>query len=405
LRGIKLGTRYGVFRLMSVSSTIPSAPESGWRLSLPLRLQLALLLATAALLGVGFALERIMHDLVGPAHLQWILVVWDSTAWFVWLLAAPTVMTLVRRYPITGGEFHRHVPPLVVGGVLIYLGVINLRFLVRIIPNLWRPPAQDLPIDWATYWTSNLVSLPMDFLTCGGFFAAAVAIDYYFQHRRRAEEMLQLRLRTAQLEAELVQAELSTLRGQLHPHFLFNSFNAVSTLVRQGRNEAAVEVIAQLSALLRDAIERTGQHELPLEQELDFIRRYLAIERLRFGEKLLLEFDVEAATLPGIVPNLVLQPLVENAIKHGISRRTQPGRLCIGARRTDTRLELVVENDGAEPAAPPGPSGGRVGIGLTNTRRRLDKIYGATYQLDLQHRSDGGVRVRLELPFTTAGVA
>jgi hypothetical protein len=390
---------------MRVFSSIPSAPGSAWRLSLPFRLQLALLLATGVLLGVGYALERLMHDLVGPAHLQWILVVWDSTAWFVWLLAAPTVMALVRRYPISGGEFRRHVPALAVGGVLIYLGVVNLRFLVRIVPNIWRPPAQDLPIDWATYWTSNLVSFPMDFLTCGGFFAAAVALDYYFQHRQRAEEMLQLRLRTAQLEAELVQAELSTLRGQLHPHFLFNSFNAVSTLVRQGRNEAAVEVIAQLSALLRDAIERTGQHELPLEQELDFVRRYLAIERLRFGDKLVLGFDVEPATLPGIVPNLVLQPLVENAIKHGISRRTQPGRLCIAARRVDTRLELVVENDGAEPAAEPGASGGRVGIGLANTRRRLERIYGATYQLELQHRSDGGVRVRLEVPFTTASAA
>lgn len=383
------------------SPTPPAAPAPAWRALLPWRLQLTLLVVAASLLIVGYVLERVLQVSGQRARLQWMLVAWDSTAWFVWLLAAPAVLALVRRYPIVGGELHRHVPSLAMGGVLIYLGVINLRFLVRLAGNLWRPPAEDVLVDWGTYWATNLMSLPMDFLTFGGFFAAAVAIDYNLQHRQRAEEMLQLRLRTAQLEAELVQAELTTLRGQLHPHFLFNSFNAVSTLVRQGRNDAAVEMIAQLGALLRMAMERTGRHELPLEQELEFIRHYLDIERIRFGEKLQLQFTVDPATLPARVPNLVLQPLVENAIKHGISRRTEPGTVSVGAQLAGSRLELVVENDGANGAAVASSVPG--GIGLTNTRRRLERVYGADFRLDLLRRPDGGMRVQLNIPFHPTG--
>ena len=256
-------------------------------------------------------------------------------------------------------------------------------------------------MDWSHYTVSTLLLLPVDLLTYCGFFAASFAIVYHFKYRQRGEEALQLQLRTAQLESDLARAELTVLRGQLHPHFLFNSFNAVASLVRQKRNDAAVEIIAQLSALLRLAIERTGRQELPLDEEIDFIRRYLEIEQVRFGEKLRLDFALDPAALDAAVPNLVLQPLVENAIKHGISRRTRPGTLRLAARRLDSRLQLEIVDDGPGGSSLDRETGdGRPGgIGLSNTRARLEKIYGSDYHLEMIPRPEGGMRVCLDLPW------
>jgi sensor histidine kinase YesM len=175
----------------------------------------------------------------------------------------------------------------------------------------------------------------------------------------------------------------------------------VASLVRQKRNESAVEIIAQLSALLRLAIERTGRQELPLEEEIDFIRRYLEIEQVRFGEKLRLDFALDPAALDAAVPNLLLQPLVENAIKHGISRRTRPGTVRLAVHRQDGRLQLEVVNDGPDgsPMESEDSDKRRGGIGLSNTRARLEKIYGADYRLEMTPRPEGGMRVFLDLPW------
>jgi sensor histidine kinase YesM len=170
--------------------------------------------------------------------------------------------------------------------------------------------------------------------------------------------------------------------------------------VRQQKNDAAVETIAQLSTLLRLAIERTGLQEIPFEQELDFIRRYLEIEQIRFGDKLRTEIVVEPDAMAVWVPNIVLQPLVENAIKHGLSRRTSPGLVRLVATKASGRLRVDITNDGpeggpdADPAAPK-----RTGIGLSNTRARLDRLYGTDYRLELSTRPEGCTNVQLELPW------
>jgi len=164
--------------------------------------------------------------------------------------------------------------------------VAHVRYFLRGLPDLiWDEHHTWLP-DIDSYTYNTFAMLPLDFLTYSGFFAVSFSVDYYFKHRQRTEEALQLQLRTAQLQSDLARAELAALRGQLHPHFLFNSFNALATLVRQQKNEAAVEIIAQLSALLRLAIDRSGLQEIPLHQEIDFIQRYLDIEHVRFGDKL-----------------------------------------------------------------------------------------------------------------------
>lgn len=367
-----------------------------------LKVQMAIVCAASVLLTVGYAVQRQMRTIILEDGLQLILRGWDGVEWFVWPLAAPAMLILIRRFPLTRGMIRQNLVRLIVWSIALYLLVTNLRFLLRALPNLWLPDEADLPIDWPNYAVTMIVLLPLDFLTYCGFLSASFAVDYYFKNRRRAEEALQLKLRAAQLESDLAQAELKALRGQLHPHFLFNSFNAVTMLMRQGRNDAAVEVIAQLSALLRLAIERTGRHQLSLEEEMDFVRRYLEVERIRFGEKLLLQIQVDPLALGAAVPNLVLQPLVENAIKHGISRRTAPGRLRIEARRRADWIEVEIENDGVTAAAAAGDVRVSTGIGLSNTRARLEKIYGPDYRFEMEPRPDGGMHVRLDLPCKAA---
>ena len=375
---------------------LPTAEERA-----ELKVQLPLFLIASVLLSVGYYGQRELRALADREHVQQLLRGWDGFAWFVWLLAAPVMLVLIRRFPLVRGQIRRRLVGLIAGSLAIYLLVTNLRFLLRILPNLWIPKTEDLPVDWSHYTISTLLLLPMDFLTYCGFFAATFAIVYHFKYRKRGDEALQLQLRTAQLESDLARAELTVLRGQLHPHFLFNSFNAVASLVRQKRNDSAVEIIAQLSALLRLAIERTGRQELPLDEEIDFIRRYLEIEQVRFGEKLRLDFSLDPAALDAVVPNLVLQPLVENAIKHGISRRTRPGTVRLAVRRMDSRLQVEVVDDGPDgsPVEPDADENRRSGIGLSNTRARLEKIYGTDYLLEMLPRPEGGMRVRLDLPW------
>lgn len=362
-----------------------------------LKVQFPLVVALSVLLTVGYALQREWRAVAEAHHLHLLLLGWDGWAWMVWPLAAPAMLWLIRRYPLSRGNLRRNPLFLAGGSLLIYVVVANLRMLLRLFPNLWLPPSADLPAEFPNYTLSILVLMPVDFVTYSAFFCLTLAVDYYHRIRRRHEEALRLELRSSQLETDLAQAELSALRGQLHPHFIFNSFNAVATLVRQRRNDAAVEFIAQLSMLLRLAIDRTGKQELSLEDELDFVRRYLAVERIRFGTKLQVRDSIASDVLSSLVPNLLLQPLVENSIKHGISLRTNPGSIGLAARRAGNRLEIEVENDGPDvPSAERSPS---TGIGLANTRARLEKFYHGDYRLDMTLRPDGGMRVYLSLPY------
>jgi hypothetical protein len=386
--------------LSAVRSYAPTAEERA-----VFKVQLPLFFAVSVLLTLAYHSQRELRaNVVEREHVQLLMRGWDGFAWFVWLLAAPAILMLIRRFPLVHGQIRRSLAGLLLGSAGIYLVVSNLRFVLRILPNIWLPDSADLPVDWSHYIVTTLFLLPADFLAYGCFFSASFAIDYHFKYRQRVQESLQLQLATAQLQSDLARAELTALRGQLHPHFLFNSFNAVASLVRQQRNEAAVEIIVQLSSLLRLAIERTGRQELSLDEEIDFVRRYLAIEHVRFGEKLQLDFAVDEAALGSAVPNLVLQPLVENAIKHGISLRTRPGLVRLAARRMEDRLQLEIVNDGPEGAGPLAETGGARtgGIGLANTRARLEKLYGRDYRLDLAPYAEGGMRLNLDLPWRPA---
>lgn len=369
------------------------------------RVQLPLVLATGVLLHLGFLVQRMAWENMQARGQQLVLTGWDATAWVVWPLAAPVMWAMIQRFPLSKGMLRQNGLRLAVASALLLMAAGNVRFGLRLLQVWWSSDDSWGTIAWADYLTTALVLLPFDFLIYCGFFSATLAIDKHFKHRQRLEESIRLELRTAQLESELAQAELQALRGQLHPHFLFNSFNAVVTLVRQRRNDAAIDVIAELSMLLRLTMERTGRQEVPLADEVEFARRYLHIEWIRFGEKLVLAYEVDSDVARACVPNLLLQPLVENAIKHGISKRRGPGTVRVAARREGNRLLIEIENDGPDQPEDVVAAGGiasdrQGGIGLANTRARLARIYGRDdHRIELRPRADGGMLVRLDLPW------
>lgn len=370
------------------------------------RVQVLLLFAIGTLLYFGLPGTRQWRAQAEQANMYMVIRAWDGWAWYVWVAAAPVMLLLIRRYPLVHGRILRSLTGLLLGSGFLYLLVTHMRYFLRAAPDLvWGGPDRSWFFDRQTYAYNTFAMLPLDFLTYSGFLAISFSVDYYYRNRQRAEEAARLELRTAQLQSELARAELAVLRGQLHPHFLFNSFNALATLVRQRKNDEAVEIIAQLSELLRLAIDRSGFHEIPLRQELDFIRRYLDMERLRYGAKLQTEFDIEVGAQNALVPNIVLQPLVENAIKHAISLRTNPGTVRVGAVRAGDRLHVTVRDDGPENVPAPSPARKRQGIGLANSRAQLEKLYGTDYRLEVMKRPEGGTTIHLDLPWRMATVA
>jgi LytS/YehU family sensor histidine kinase len=233
-------------------------------------------------------------------------------------------------------------------------------------------------------------------VTYAAILAAGTALEYGRRERER-------QVREAQLQTQLTSARLEALKMQLRPHFLFNTLHAISVLVHESP-ESATAMVARLGDLLRLSLARNGEHEVPLARELEFVRLYLEIEQTRFQDRLRVSYDVDPAALGAAVPDMLLQPLVENAIKHGISKRAGPGRIELSAHRTDGTLELRVRDDGPGYAPSPRSSHGNGnggGIGLSATRARLLELYGDAQRLDVSGAPGGGCQVAITLPFRT----
>ena len=213
-----------------------------------------------------------------------------------------------------------------------------------------------------------------------------------------------LRQREAQnerLSRQLAQTQLHLLKTQLHPHFLFNTLHAISALMHRDV-KAADRMLARLSQLLRVALDYTGTQEVSLEEELDFLEPYMEIEQVRLGDRLSVELDVDPYTLDARVPHMILQPLVENAIRHGIAPRAGPGRITIRAHGSSDTLHLEVRDDG--PGLPAGKSANG-GLGLANTRARLEQLYGDRFTFEPANAPDGGFRVAIRIPFRSVLVS
>lgn len=248
------------------------------------------------------------------------------------------------------------------------------------------------------FWPRFLQRIPgsfgSDLLIYSGVVGICYAFDYYRKYRERE-------IVTTRLEAQLAQAQLDTLRMQLHPHFLFNTLNSIVGLVRDNKNHAAVNMLVGLSDLLRHALEHSSRHEVELREELNFVKLYLSIQEMRFSDRLHIEFDIDPATAKALVPNLILQPLTENALRHGFGRSVASGVVGITSSAKDDQLRLTVYDNGA--GLPDNwQLNGSAGIGLANTSARLQQLYDDNHQFDIRNRDGGGVEVVIVMPFRTA---
>jgi two-component system, LytTR family, sensor kinase len=226
--------------------------------------------------------------------------------------------------------------------------------------------------------------------------AGGVARAYSMRYRARQEHAVRLEAERAALQAQLAGARLEALRMQLDPHFLFNTLHAISSLVERDP-KGVRRMISRLSELLRHSIEGSAEQETPLRDELDLLRRYIDIMEIRFQGQLEVRTDMDEDTLDALVPNLILQPLVENAIKHGVSKVEGTGRITLSARREGGELVLRVWNNGPPPETDVGSSDR--GIGVRNTMERLSRLYGSEQRFALQPDSDGGTLVEIRLPY------
>jgi signal transduction histidine kinase len=216
--------------------------------------------------------------------------------------------------------------------------------------------------------------------------AVSHAVEYY---RKLSEHDL----KTAELERSLTQAKLTALQSQLNPHFLFNTLHTISALMHIDV-EKADRMVAKLSDLLRYALDNTDEHVIPLRDEIAFLKRYLEIEQTRFGDRLTVTMDIPEDTLNAEVPNLILQPIVENAIRHGIEPHAKPGKIHLSARRENGELILQVRDNGAGLR----PNNTRQGIGTSNTRQRLQQLYAESQTFALENAPEGGLVATIKLP-------
>jgi two-component system, LytTR family, sensor kinase len=306
--------------------------------------------------------------------------------WYVWAGLTPLVFSLGQRVRlerqqwVAAGLFH------LVAGTAVALADLAL---VTAINRQFGPTVSYVgPVFWDVYLKIVLRYFHYSFIVYWVIVAAAHAVRYYRTSRDREVEGIRL-------QAELTQAQLAALRMQLQPHFLFNTLHTIASLVRDGRGEAATTTIARLGELFRQTLGNLQRNEVPLREELSFIEAYLEIEQTRFSDRLAVRFDVDQETLGAMVPNLSLQPLVENAIRHGIARDPSAGRIEVRAVRSASALRIEVHNDGPAYTG----SGSRSGVGLANTRARLHRLYGSAYRLDLLPNQSGGTVALLEVPW------
>jgi signal transduction histidine kinase len=250
-----------------------------------------------------------------------------------------------------------------------------------------RPPPSVSPL------TLRPLAVLMDTLAYGALAGVAHAVLFYRRYRDRERRALFL-------ESNLAKARLHALQAQLQPHFLFNALNAIATLLRRDPR-AAEATLMSLSELLRLALSQADQQEIPLRQELLFLERYMEIQQTRFGPRLSFERDVQAETLDCLVPTLLLQPLAENAIRHGLEPSASPGAIWVTSLVEQGRLRILLEDNGVGLGGP-GASQPTSGIGLANLQSRLNALYGTEHVLELAARPGGGTRVRIELPLRQA---
>jgi two-component system, LytTR family, sensor kinase len=330
-----------------------------------------------------------MHAL-GKQH-AWVMFGTELLSWVPWVLATQCVISLARRYPLFPGATlptaAMHLSAFAVIGLTAeaWFSVLQMLF------NPWgysqRPTFTDA-------WRS---SLPFQILTFLIVYALILIFTYAMDARARMARQL---LETARLSEELSKSQLAALRQQIEPHFMFNTLHSITGLVRDDKNDAAVSMIVGLSEFLRRALEDSHRSQVTLAEEVEYLQRYLEIQKVRFGERLQVSMDIPAELLRVQVPNLLLQPLVENAIKHGIAKRAAGGIVRVTGANPNGKLCLSIYNDGPDFSID--EQAARAGVGIGNLRTRLHILHGNEADLKLNHTDTGAVEVVVTLPLKEA---
>ena len=324
-----------------------------------------------------------------PAHGWTDALARNLPPWGLWALFTPLIFHLSRRFPLERGLMRRTLP-VHLAAALGLIGVHHVLYVGTAFAIGWPAEYNHTPPTFLLKQITGKTTLYLliYFAVVGAFHA----LDY---HRRLRER----EVAASRLQASLAEAHLHALKTQIQPHFLFNTLNAVSVLVLKGETQCAIRMLSRLSDLLRLTLESSGAQEVTLREELELLGRYLDIERVRFADRLTVDIDAAPEAMEARVPSLILQPLVENAVRHGVAQTLGAGRIEVRATREGERLRLEVRDTG--PGLPPG---GQVtdGIGLSNTRGRLAHLYGADARFTIGGAPGGGALATVELPFRTS---
>jgi signal transduction histidine kinase len=349
-----------------------------------------ILVAVATIFALFFATKDSFHQHVLGLPITWGKNLWwKAMEWYAWALFASAMFSICRRFDFSTRPWRTVLTHLGCGAVASLLHCCVLTTGARIESQVLHTG-----FSWPDLFKFIVANhFHEDVLTYAAIVSAWYALDYHNRFRERER-------RAAELEAHLAQARLQMLKTQLHPHFLFNTLNGIAALIYENP-KAAHRMLARLSELLRMSLQDDAAQEVALRAELEFGRRYLELEQIRFGSRLTLQWDIAPETLEACVPNLLLQPLLENAIKHAIAPFSTPGKISVFSCREKDTLLLRVSDNG------PGLSEfnegtGRSGIGLINTRARLRELYGDQHRIELNRAESGGLVVEIALPFRPA---
>lgn len=358
----------------------PGRPESARTL-----LRFAGIGAFWTLVGLAFASQFYLSSTLLGRSVTWSQAIGYSLGdWYVYALLSWPALLVARRFPPEGANPWRTGGIHLLAALAFSLAYVGLRSLVGLAHSHFIGE----PVTYGEIFRPLLLNtFPYNLLIYGVIVTISHALDYYRKYHERTVHALEL-------EKHLTEARLQALLRQLKPHFLFNTLNGIASLMHSDVN-AADKMLVRLSELLRLTMHHRGQPLTPLREEIAFIEKYLEIERIRFRDRLAVEIVVAPGVLEAEVPSLIIQPLVENAIRHGIEPQARPGRIVIEARREPDGVVLIVRDNGGGV-----PEGGfkREGIGLANTRERLRELYGDKHAFELRNHPEGGLEVRLLLP-------
>jgi signal transduction histidine kinase len=360
---------------------------------LAFRVSLTWIFGVATAFGIFSALQAynyvsLFTDRKTPFH---VLLALNVTYWYAWAILVPGMLWMARRYRF-GRRNWKSAAAMHALGVLVFTlthAVLTVTARVLIMQGF-----DGRALDWwMAFRELFFLNFDWEMMTYWAIIGLSHALDFHRESQDRE-------LAAAQLETRLAEAQLQALQRQLHPHFLFNTLHTISALMHRD-TEAADAMLAKLSDLLRLSLDKVGTQQVPLKDELDFLQSYLDIERTRFADRLQVSTQIDSDTLDASVPNLVLQPLVENALRHGIGPKIGGGTVEILAQRIGDELRLIVRDNGLG-LSTDAMNSLNTGVGVSNTRSRLQHLYGDRHRFEFHTPPGGGLAVTIDIPFVPA---